>query len=113
MRSTPHITANAPETLIVRGATADDAPALRRLAQLDTARVPRGRLLLASDGSELVAAVRVADGTAIANPFRHTAATVELLRNRASQLRRVETQGSPGVASWLAGLVGRRSARPA
>lgn len=94
------------KTLIVREATTEDTHALRRLAQLDTAPVPAGRLLVASDGQELAAAVRVADGEAIANPFRHTAATVELLPMRASQVRQATRRRPSGPASWLAALIG-------
>lgn len=66
--------------LTIRHSRRDDAAALERLAQLDSQRARSGHLLLAEIGDELVAAVAV-DGThAIADPFRRTDHTVELLR---------------------------------
>lgn len=73
--------------LTIRPAFPDDAIALERLAQLDSAAVPAGELLLASVDGELVAALAIKTGTAIADPFRPTAAVVDLLARRARQLR--------------------------
>ncbi len=74
--------------VVIRLAVNDDELALRRLAQLDSARPLAGQKLLAEHGGSLVAAVSMADGSAIADPFRTTADTVELLRLRAAQLGR-------------------------
>ena len=74
--------------VVFRLAVSDDELALRRLAQLDSARPLAGQKLLAEHGGSLVAAVSMADGAAIADPFRTTADTVELLRVRAAQLER-------------------------
>jgi hypothetical protein len=65
-----------------------DEDALRRLAHLDSARPLSGEKLLAEHAGSLVAAVSMSDGSAIADPFRTTADTVELLRLRAAQLER-------------------------
>jgi hypothetical protein len=70
----------------VRVATPDDARAIARLAALDSAPTPSGRLLLAEVGGAVRAAVRVSDRAAIADPFEPTAGLVALLRARASQL---------------------------
>ena len=71
--------------LKLREATADDAAALHRLARLDSrGRPPAGRLIVAEDGGEVVAAMAVETGDAIADPFRPTAAIVALLRLRAN-----------------------------
>jgi len=74
--------------VVIRLAVSDDELALRRLAHLDSARPLAGQKLLAEHGGSLVAAVSMADGSAIADPFRMTADTVELLRLRAAQLGR-------------------------
>jgi len=81
--------------LHIRFAVPADAGALRDLAALDSSpRVPAGDVVLAVVGGELVAAVAVADGHAIADPFRPTADLVALLRVRARQAR-TAAQPSP------------------
>lgn len=73
--------------LKLRAATAEDAPALHRLARLDSqSRPPSGTLIVADDAGEIVAATAVHDGTTIADPFRSTAPIVAMLRLRADQL---------------------------
>ena len=72
------------QPLTLRIASADDAPAVRRLAQLDSSRSPSGRVLLAVVGSEPVAALGVETGTVVADPFRHTADLVAVLRQAAA-----------------------------
>jgi hypothetical protein len=57
-------------TFVIREAQAADDAALRRLAALDSSRVPAGRILVADVDGELVAAVSLAGGPAIADPFR-------------------------------------------
>ncbi len=75
--------------VVIRLAVTADEDALRRLAGLDSARPLAGQKLLAEHGGSLVAAVSIDDGSTIADPFRTTADTVELLRLRAAQLERV------------------------
>jgi hypothetical protein len=75
-----------PGSLTIRYASSDDAVALARLAALDCAKVPGGPLLVAFVDGELWAAVAIAGGIAIADPFRPSGAVVELLRARARQL---------------------------
>ena len=71
------------DTLTIRPAAAADAGRVRRLAALDSAPVPRGPLLLAEVEGRLLAAVHVADGRAIADPFVPTLDLVESLRTAA------------------------------
>jgi hypothetical protein len=71
----------------VRLAEDSDAQILVRLAALDSAEIPAGRTLLAAVDGETVAALPLSGGRAIADPFRRTAALVELLELRAAQLR--------------------------
>jgi hypothetical protein len=73
--------------IIIRPASRSDGAALRRLAELDSARVPGGDLLVAQVGSALVAAHAPATGATIADPFRHTAGVVEVLHLRGALLR--------------------------
>ena len=72
-------------TLTIRYATAADRPALERLAQLDSSRVPADPVIACVDG-KLAAAISTRDGAVIADPFVPTADTVALLRRRARQL---------------------------
>lgn len=59
--------------------------AIERLAQLDSARRPSGRVLVAAIGDEPVAAVPLEGGPALANPFRRSAELVSLLELRVAQ----------------------------
>lgn len=73
----------------IRPAFPDDAPALARLAALDSQRLPLGPLLLAEIDGEPWAAIALTSSPPtriIADPFRPTAALVDLLRRRAAQL---------------------------
>jgi hypothetical protein len=72
----------------IRLAHHDDAAALRRLAQLDSAGVPAPPLLVAEIDGEVRAAVSLRDAEVIADPFHRTLALVELLRVRSAQLGR-------------------------
>jgi hypothetical protein len=74
-------------TVIIRAAQGSDGAALLRLAQLDSARLPIGELLVAESDGALVAAHSPRSGTTIADPFRHTAQVVELLQLRGSMMR--------------------------
>jgi len=73
--------------IFIRPAQGSDVGALRRLAELDSAHVPGGALLVAETDGALVAAHDPATGATIADPFRHTAAVVELLQLRGALLR--------------------------
>jgi hypothetical protein len=74
-------------SLTIRPAYADDDTALTRLAALDsTAQPPPAPLLLAEVDGELRAALSLADGSAIADPFFPTLHIVALLRTHASDV---------------------------
>jgi hypothetical protein len=70
----------------IRPAFPDDAAALARLAALDSQRLPLGPLLLAEIDGEPWAAIALETSRVVADPFRPTAALVDLLRGRAAQL---------------------------
>jgi hypothetical protein len=65
----------------IRAAYPDDAPALWRLAALDSASVPAEPLLVAETDGQLRVAVSMSDLNAIADPFVPTAHVVEMLRD--------------------------------
>ena len=81
-------------SLTVRMATLRDGDALMRLAALDEAPLPRGPVLVAQVGNQLVAGLPLDGGRAFADPFRRTAQFVELLELRAQQLRGRERRRS-------------------
>jgi hypothetical protein len=70
----------------IRLSTPEDRTALIRLAALDSAPAPRGGVLVADLGGEIVAAHSIARSRSIADPFRPSADARELLELRASQL---------------------------
>jgi hypothetical protein len=73
-------------TIAIRPAALDEAADVRRLAYLDSQRPLRGEVLVALQDAVPVAAVSLADGRVVADPFRPTADIVELLRMRAASL---------------------------
>ena len=80
------------DNVTIRYAFPDDAQALRRLAILDSQRVRHDVVLVAEVDGELRAAL-AEDGTAIADPFHHTADLILLLRERARQIAVASSHG--------------------
>ena len=76
-----------PTAITIRPLREEDATAVERLAELDSAPVPPGRLLVAEVDGEVEAALAVETGEAVADPFAASAETVSLLHVRAEQLR--------------------------
>ena len=75
---------NPTEPITIRPEYPEDELALNRLAILDSAdSTPPRPLLLAEVDGELRVALSLRDGSAIADPFHRTAATVELMRAHA------------------------------
>jgi hypothetical protein len=74
------------ERIVLRRSSAEDAPALMRLARLDSAPRPTGDMLVAEVDERIVAAVPFGGGRAIADPFRPTADILELLQARVELL---------------------------
>ena len=68
------------EPITITHSTEADAEKVWRLALLDDRRPPRGPALLAYAGGNLLAAVGLLDGRAVADPFRPTSDVVDLLR---------------------------------
>jgi hypothetical protein len=77
-----------PDRIEIRLAADRDAAALHRLAELEGAELrPGGWLVALADGS-LTAALRLDDGTVLADPFARTVALRRLLQLWAAQLTR-------------------------
>ncbi|HET7047294.1 MAG TPA: hypothetical protein VFI54_03415 [Solirubrobacteraceae bacterium] len=75
----------AQASITIRSAYADDLAALARLATLDSAAgVPAAPVLVAEVDDELRAALSLADGSVIADPFFPTQHLVRLLRAHAA-----------------------------
>jgi hypothetical protein len=70
--------------ITIRQSSASDAPDLRRLAELDSARPLAGPALIAEHGGHAVAAVSLDGRRSIADPFLPTADVVEMLLKLAS-----------------------------
>jgi hypothetical protein len=73
--------------LTVRTLEPQDKEAVRVLAALDGQHVPTGPALVAEVDREVVAALPLDGGRALADPFRPTAHLVALLELRARQIR--------------------------
>jgi hypothetical protein len=79
------MTTSNSSSIVLRRAVATDLPALDRLAQLDSQRLPSGSHLVAERDGEIVAALAQPSNIAIADPFAPTADAVALLREWAAQ----------------------------
>jgi hypothetical protein len=73
----------ATDTIVIRRAGSADARILARLAALDSAALPGADSLIAEIDGRAVAALDMADGRVVADPFARTADVVDLLRLRA------------------------------
>lgn len=103
MQPTPtiptHASRNPVGALTIRMAVPADAPALRQLAQLDSAPPPEpAPILVAEVDGELHAALRLDGGAALANPFQRTAELVAMLAARVRQLQTPTPR--PGTWRW-------------
>jgi hypothetical protein len=84
-----------------------DDPQLERLAELSERAMPHGRLVIAATGGQIVAALPLAGGEALRDPFRRTAHLMPLLELRASQLRDPEPRRGliPRYVSLMRGSI--------
>jgi hypothetical protein len=80
----------------IRLAAAGDSAVLERLAQLDTRALPAGPHLLAERDGRVEAAISLATGELVADPFRRTAELCELLRIHAGDVR-VRSERAPST----------------
>jgi hypothetical protein len=79
----------AADDVVIRTASKADDDRLRRLAELECARVPEGPTLVAEHDGILIAALPLRGGRPLADPFLPSADFVRLLEVRAKQLRPV------------------------
>jgi hypothetical protein len=83
--------------ITLRLAGPEDDPAIKRLAQLDSAAVPAGPHLVAERQGRIDAALSLPTGAVIADPFRRTAELCELLRRHSDGLRTTAPSSPPRV----------------
>lgn len=103
----------SPTTYTIRMATPDDDAALRQLAELDSqAPLTAAAVLVGEIHGDVQAAVSLADGRVIANPFLPTGQLLAHLRLRAAAASAVERTPSVSVRIRQA-LAGAVLARPA
>lgn len=93
-----------PDDITIRTARIGDRDKLERLAALDSRWLREGDHLLAEAGGAPLAAVPVAGGPAMADPFRSTATVVALLELRRDEL--AAAQGGPPSLKSLGGRLG-------
>jgi hypothetical protein len=89
---------DAAAAISIRRFAEPDRDAVRRLAALDEKRLSTCDALVAELAGELVAALPLDGGPALADPFKPTADVVGLLRLRAHQLRK---SNGPQRPRWL------------
>jgi len=77
----------------IREAGLADGNALRRLAELDSARVPGAPVLLAEVGGRLRAAISIADGDVVADPFHPTQEVTDMIRIHAHAAGAIKANG--------------------
>ena len=83
-----------PAHYVIRPATIDDADAISRLAALDSARAPEAPLIIGELGGAPAAALSLADGRSVSNPFERTSQLMSYMRIRARALKAVDTEPS-------------------
>ena len=94
-------------THIIRPATGRDDITLESLAALDSQRPLSGPVLIGESDGRAVAAISLADGRVVGDPFVPTAQLAALLRMRASAL--VAYERRPSLRERIrAALAGRR-----
>lgn len=99
-----HLTAHDTPDITIRRAVAADARAIERVAALDSATAPEGKLVVAEVDGCLVAAVPLDGGRPVADPFRPTAEILRLLELRVAQLH-AEERDARRRMSWRTALL--------
>lgn len=106
----PKHTITADSVVTLRPATTGDAAALSRLAQLDSADVPQGDVLLAVVDGVPLAAMSLDTGDVVADPFVRTLDLVRMLHERAARITHAtslrgavrQSQRNGASPRWLA-----------
>jgi hypothetical protein len=87
------------EAVALRLCRVADDDALERLALLEGRPAPAGRYVVAEVDGDVVAAISLVSGAALADPFKPTAHLMPLLELRAAQLA-PEARRSRGLPLW-------------
>jgi hypothetical protein len=90
--------------LTIRPATPYDDAAIEQIAQFDSARPPAAPVLVAEVAGDVVAAISLSTGSVVADPFRHTAKAVRMLRLRRDQLVNPSDDPERRPPRWRAAL---------
>ena len=85
------------DSVAVRLARQEDEMAIHRIASLDGKKAPRGRVLVAEADREIIAALAIEGGNAVADPFRWTSDVVALMEMRAEQLAAADLVPTPAM----------------
>lgn len=94
----------APTTQVtIRRLGGDDETEVSKLAERDSAHRPAGELLGAEVDGRLMAAISLAGGDVIADPFHPTRELVDVLRLRARQLDGRHRRRGRRLVAWLRG----------
>jgi hypothetical protein len=91
--------------MVLRAERPNDEQVLRRLAALDSARPLKGRALVAEVDGRAIAAIDVADGRIVADPFVRTTEAVELLKVRAERVQPQPPERRHGLLSRFRAVV--------
>jgi hypothetical protein len=92
------------DSVAVRLARPEDEAAIRRIAALDGKKAPEGRVLVAEADSEVIAALPIGGGVAVADPFRWTSDVVALMEMRAEQLATADLVPVPATGGAVRSL---------
>ena len=93
-------------SISIRLAGDGEAAELRRLAALDSRRLPEAPLLVAAVGSRARAAISLSSGETIADPFHPTAELLSML-----EIRRAQAGAQRRRRGWRDRLLSRRTPR--
>ena len=97
------------DSVAVRVARAEDEAEIRRIASLDGKKAPAGRVLVAEADREVIAALAVNGGHAVADPFRWTSDVVALMEMRAEQLAATDLVPTPATGGAVRRLRTQRA----
>jgi hypothetical protein len=86
--------------LVLRLCTVHDDAAIDRLAALEGRHAPSGRFVVAELAGEIVAALPIDGGPALADPFRSTLHLLPLMRLRARQLEEAGDRRRGLAGTW-------------
>ena len=104
----PSATALAEAAVCIRLAGEGDSAALKRLGELEGRALPGGDALVAVVDGRVLAAIGIAGGESIADPFQHTAGLVDQLAAARAQMLGLST--GRGLWARLRRLGGGRAA---